>query len=184
VTHDQMEAMTMGDRICVLRDGVIQQVDAPLAIYHRPANLFVAGFIGSPPMNLFRGSILPAGGRPAFVTDYIEGAAPLALQLTPALLARAAGLLGQPLVLGIRPEDLRVTPGAAAGGAVDAEIEVAEPMGAETYLYLRLAGAAGVARVRSDETYRTAQKVAVDFDLERAHLFDAQTEKALVSSVI
>jgi multiple sugar transport system ATP-binding protein len=175
VTHDQMEAMTMGDRICVLRDGVIQQVDAPLAIYHRPANLFVAAFIGSPPMNLFRGSILPAGGRQAFVTDYLEGAVPMTLPLTPALLARAAGHLGHPLVLGLRPEDVRIAPGAA----VEAVIEVAEPMGAETHLHLRVAGAACIARMRSDETRLAAQKVGVEFDLARAHLFDAATEQVL-----
>jgi len=179
VTHDQMEAMSMGDRICVLRDGDIQQVDEPLAIYHRPTNLFVAGFIGSPPMNFFRGSILPAAGRQAFVTDYVEGAVPMALPLTAALLDRAADMLGQPLVLGIRPEDVRVAGGPGSDGAVEGVIEVAEPMGAETYLYLRAAGLPCVARVRSDEEYRPAQRIALGLDLDRAHLFDAKTEKVL-----
>jgi multiple sugar transport system ATP-binding protein len=179
VTHDQMEAMSMGDRICVLKDGDIQQVDTPLAIYHRPANLFVAGFIGSPPMNFFRGSILPAGGEQVFVTDHVGEALPVTLPLTDALLGRARHRLGQPLVLGIRPEDVRVGRGTPAGRALDAEIEVAEPMGAETYLYLRASQLPCVARVRSDESYLPGQRVRLSLDLDRVHLFDAETERAL-----
>jgi multiple sugar transport system ATP-binding protein len=173
VTHDQMEAMTMGDRICVLKDGVIQQVDAPLAIYHRPANLFVAGFIGSPPMNLFRGSILPAGGQQAFVTDLAPGALPVTVPLGAALLGRAGDRLGRPLVLGVRPEDVRLERGPAP--AIPAELEVAETMGAETFLHLRVAGLPCIARVRSDEGYLPGQRLGLGFDLDRAHLFDAAT---------
>ena len=177
VTHDQMEAMTMGDRICVLKDGVIQQVDAPLAIYRRPANLFVAGFIGSPPMNLFRGTILPAGGRQAFVTEAAPGALPVTLALGDDLLARAAGRLGQPLVLGLRPEDVRLEPGPAA--AVTADLEVAETMGAETILHLRLGGLPCLARVRSDESPLVGRPLGLGFDLARAHLFDAASGAVL-----
>ncbi len=178
VTHDQVEAMSMGDRICVLKDGEIQQVDAPLAIYHRPVNLFVAGFIGSPPMNFFHGSILPAGGAQAFVTSQMGDALPVTLPLTAALLARARDLLGQPLVLGVRPEDVRVERGPAAG-ALEAEIEVAEPMGAETHLHLRASGLPCIARVRSDESYLAGQRIRLALDLDRIHLFDAQTQQAL-----
>jgi multiple sugar transport system ATP-binding protein len=179
VTHDQMEAMTMGDRICVLRDGDIQQVDEPLAIYHRPANLFVAGFIGSPAMNLFRGSILPAAGQEAFVTEFAEGGVPLTLGLTPSLRARAGERRGQPLVLGLRPEDVRVLIDGPAAGTVEAAVEVAEPMGAETHLYLRCGGLPCVARVRSAERYLPGQSVRLRFDLERAHLFEAGSGRAL-----
>jgi multiple sugar transport system ATP-binding protein len=179
VTHDQMEAMTMGDRICVLKDGDIQQVDEPLAIYHHPANLFVAGFIGSPGMNFFPGALLPAAGQEAFVTDFAEGTVPLTLNLPAALRGRAGDRLGQPLVLGLRPEDLHVTPESGPPGALEAEIEVAEPMGAETYLYLRCGGRACVARVRSEERYLPGQKVRLRLDLARAHLFEAATGRAL-----
>ena len=179
VTHDQVEAMSMGDRICVMRDGEIQQVDDPLAIYHRPANLFVAGFIGSPPMNFFRGSILPAGGEPAFVTDFVEGATPLALRLNPALLLRAQRMLGKPLVVGVRPEDVRPAGTADSAGVIETEIEVAEPMGAETHLYLRAGGIPFVARVRSEGRHHPSERLSVALDLGRAHLFDAQTGKAL-----
>ena len=179
VTHDQMEAMSMGDRICVLKDGDIQQVDEPLAIYHRPANLFVAGFIGSPAMNFFRGAILPAAGQEAFVTDYAEGAVPLTLALTAALRERAGERRGQPLVLGLRPEDVHLVTGQPLAGALEAEVEVAEPMGAETHLYLRCGGAPCVARVRSADRYLPGQTVHLRFDLERAHLVEAASGRAL-----
>jgi len=178
VTHDQVEAMTMGDRICVLRDGEIQQIDEPLALYRRPANLFVAGFIGSPPMNFFRGSLLPADGRLAFVGDYAEGVPPFTLPLPESVRDRAAALSGKPLVLGIRPEDVGCVE-ESAPGALRAEIEVAEPMGAETNLYLRIGAMAFVARVRSTDRYQTGEKVSVRFDLDRAHVFDGRTENAL-----
>jgi multiple sugar transport system ATP-binding protein len=178
VTHDQVEAMTMGDRICVLRDGEIQQIDEPLALYHRPANLFVAGFIGSPPMNFFRGSVLPADGRLAFVGDYAEGVPPFTLPLPERLRDRGPSLSGKPLVLGLRPEDVAVGEEAAAG-ARRAEVEVAEPMGAETNLYLRIGALAFIARVRSADRYQAGQPVFVRFDLDRAHAFDGRTEKAL-----
>jgi len=178
VTHDQVEAMTMGDRICILKDGEIQQIDEPLALYHRPANLFVAGFIGSPPMNFFRGSMLPADGRLAFVGDFAEGVPPFTLPLSGKLRERAQALTGRPLVLGVRPEDVGCADDSASG-AIQAEIEIAEPMGAETNLYLRLEAMSFVARVRSDGRYQTGQRIRVIFDMDRAHLFDARTEKAL-----
>ena len=168
----------MGDRICVLRDGEIQQIDEPLALYDRPANIFVAGFIGSPPMNFFRGSVLPADGRLAFVGDYAEGAPPFTLPLPEKLKDRAQALSGKPLVLGVRPEDVGCAD-ERTPGAILAEIEIAEPMGAETNLYLR-AGALGfIARVRSGDRHPAGGKVRVDFDLARAHVFDARTERAL-----
>jgi multiple sugar transport system ATP-binding protein len=178
VTHDQVEAMTMGDRICVLKDGEIQQVAEPPELYQRPANLFVAGFIGSPPMNFFPGAILPADGRLAFVSDYLEGAPPFTLALPPALRERGEGLTGKPLVLGVRPEDIACV-AASTAGALEAEVEIAELTGPETHLYLRNGTRSFVARLRSVERYQPRQKVRVTFDLERAFFFDARTEKAV-----
>src|SRR5579859_2814965 len=104
VTHDQAEAMTMGDRICVMKDGNIMQVAEPLELYNRPANLFVAGFIGSPSMNFFKGRMRRAGDFLDFVEDNAAGT-PLTLRLPGALAAKAAVLADKPVILGLRPED-------------------------------------------------------------------------------
>ncbi len=171
VTHDQVEAMTMGDRICVMKDGNIQQVAAPLELYNHPANLFVAGFIGSPAMNVFKGHAEPAGQGVAFVED--ASANPLRLLLPPALAAKAKGRLGEALVLGIRSEDLHEAPeGSDPSASAEATIEMCEPMGAETFLYLQSGATAFVARVRPTDDYAVQAKIRITFDLTKAHLFD------------
>jgi len=177
VTHDQVEAMTMGDRICVLKDGEIQQVAAPLELYRHPANVFVAGFIGSPPMNLFRGSILPAAGGLAFVVEDAAGTSAFSVPVDEAAFRRSGGQPGRPLVLGVRPEHLR-----EAGnepGAFAARIELAEPMGAETHLHLSAGGAGFVARCRPDERQRAGETVRIAFAPADARLFDGRTGLAL-----
>ncbi len=177
VTHDQVEAMTMGDRICVMRDGHIMQVAEPLELYNRPANLFVAGFIGSPPMNLFKGSIRRIDSHLTFVETNAIGT-PFTITLPASLARRAEGYVDQPIIFGVRPEDVRE--GAAdiarASTANEATIEVAEPMGAETYLYLTTGGTSFIARVRPTENFRIGQQIKITFDLEKAHLFDPSTE--------
>jgi len=180
VTHDQVEAMTMGDRICVMNDGNIMQVDAPLALYNHPRNLFVAGFIGSPPMNLFRGRIRREGDRLVFAED---GGAPDSLRLElPSKASRdGEGSAERPVVLGIRPEDLGdAAAGASGKGAqVEAKVELSEPMGAETYLHFRGGTTGFVARVRPTQPYRINESVRLFFDTDRVHLFDAGTGAAL-----
>ena len=174
VTHDQVEAMTMGDRICVMHDGRIQQVAEPLELYNHPANLFVAGFIGSPPMNLLPGRIVRAAAGLQFVEARPAGAG-LVLTLDDTLARRAAGHVDRAVVLGIRPEDLAdatTVPVLLAGQIAAATVELAEPMGAETYLYLATGATSLVARVRPTERYQGGQPVRIAFDLARAHLFD------------
>jgi multiple sugar transport system ATP-binding protein len=182
VTHDQVEAMTMGDRICVMRGGDIMQVAEPLTLYHHPANLFVAGFIGSPPMNFFRGTLRRSGGRLAFVEADGRGPA-LTLPLDDALAARAAGYGDGPVILGLRPEDIHeaLTLGTSdPARTAEVKIEISEPMGAETYLYLATAAATPfIARVRATQRFAPGQSIKVNFDLARAHLFDPTTEKAI-----
>ena len=181
VTHDQVEAMTMGDRICVMKDGAIMQVAEPLTLYNHPANLFVAGFIGSPPMNLFKGRIRRLDDRLTFVETNPQ-ARPLTLPLTDALAQSAAGHLDQPIVFGIRPEDVHDTatlPGADSARTADVKVEVSEPMGAETYLYLTTGGTSFIARVRPTDRFEANQQVKVTFDLDHAHLFDPVTEQVL-----
>jgi multiple sugar transport system ATP-binding protein len=181
VTHDQVEAMTMGDRICVMRDGDIMQVAAPLELYNHPDNLFVAGFIGSPPMNFFRGTLRRAGGHVSFVEDN-AASPPLTLALDEALAVRSSSHLDKPVVFGIRPEAIRDSLTVAApdpGRTASVRVEVSEPMGSETLLYLDTGATSFIARVNPTDRFEAGQKVQVTFDLAHAHIFDAVSEKAL-----
>jgi len=181
VTHDQVEAMTMGDRICVMKDGNIMQVAEPLTLYNRPANLFVAGFIGSPPMNFFKGTLQRTGNSLSFVENNSAGA-PVRLALNETLSGKAAGYVDKPVVFGIRPENVQDTltvtnPDPAR--TIEVKVDVSEPMGAETYLYLDTGATSFIARVRPTDRFEVNQKVKVTFDLDHAHLFDPATEAAL-----
>jgi multiple sugar transport system ATP-binding protein len=181
VTHDQVEAMTMGDRICVMKDGDIMQVAEPLTLYNHPANLFVAGFIGSPPMNLFRGTVERGGNQLVFVESG-NPATPLRIRLDDALSTKAAAHVGRPLMLGVRPEDVTDVLTVAAtepGRTADVKIEVVEPMGAETYLYLDTGANSFIARVRASDRFDTSRQLKVAFNVEKAHLFDVATEQVL-----
>jgi multiple sugar transport system ATP-binding protein len=180
VTHDQVEAMTMGDRICVMKDGHIMQVAEPLHLYNHPANLFVAGFIGSPPMNFFRGSLHGEDGRVRFVED--NPGTPLSIALDADLARKSTGYLGKPVILGIRPEAVRDTLTSSSpepGCTADVKVEVSEPMGSETLLYLDTGATSFIARVNPTDRFDSGQKIQVTFDLGHAHLFDPATELAL-----
>ncbi|MDD8047326.1 MAG: sn-glycerol-3-phosphate ABC transporter ATP-binding protein UgpC [Verrucomicrobiota bacterium] len=177
VTHDQVEAMTMGDRIVVMRDGSIQQVADPLTLYHNPANLFVAGFIGSPPMNFFRGRIVSDRGRLFFD----EGTFRLRLDGEQARLLQAHGK--PDVYFGIRPEDLEdrlYLPDADPMLTIPAIVEVIEPMGSEIYLYLSTGLHSFVARVGVQVMTRVNEKLDMIVDLTKAHFFDAETERQIV----
>jgi multiple sugar transport system ATP-binding protein len=184
VTHDQAEAMTLGQRLCVMRGGKVMQVGAPMEIYRQPANLFVAQFIGSPGMNLLHGTLTAESGEPVFQLNHQQGA-PLRLKLNGQLASPATGKSGQRLVLGLRPEDLRVT--GAGGGTSDgqasfeARVDVCEPLGHETLLYLSAGSQPLVARVPGGESFGVGQSVRVACRLEFARLFDAETENALAN---
>jgi multiple sugar transport system ATP-binding protein len=181
VTHDQVEAMTMGDRICVMKDGEIMQVAAPLDLYNHPLNMYVAGFIGSPPMNFFKGTIQRAGPHLDFV-ETNPAATPLRFTLTEALSRQAAAHLDQPIVFGIRPENVQDTLTVTNPDplrTVEVKVEVSEPMGSETYLYLNTGATPFIARVRPTDRFEINSRVQVTFDLNHAHLFDPSTEKSL-----
>ena len=179
VTHDQIEAMTMGDRICVMRDGVIMQVATPLELYNQPANLFVAGFIGSPPMNFFRGTFRADSGRIIF-TETNPSRSPLTFILPDSLGRLAASRIEAPIVLGLRPENIRDAVAAPdASRLAEVTVEVAEPMGAETLLYLSTGATSFIARVSPTDRFTANQRVQVVFDLDRAHLFDAASGQRL-----
>jgi multiple sugar transport system ATP-binding protein len=181
VTHDQVEAMTMGDRICVMKDGNIMQVAAPLELYNRPDNLFVAGFIGSPPMNFFRGTLRRTGDHVSFVEDNPSGP-PLTIALDEALAGRSSSHLDRPVIFGVRPEAIHDTLTMAThdpSRTADVKVEVSEPMGSETLLYLDTGATSFIARVNPTDRFETGQKIQVTFDLAHAHLFDSETELAL-----
>ncbi|MFZ5816840.1 MAG: ABC transporter ATP-binding protein [Bacillota bacterium] len=174
VTHDQVEAMTMGDRIVVMKDGVIQQVAPPQELYDRPANLFVAGFIGSPTMNFLRGTL----SADAKVFD----GGTFKLQMPETLTAAARNYGGKQMVLGIRPEDVEADPSyveSHPGARVPARVEVVEPLGSEIYLYLSTGENSITARVEPHLRFQDGQDIVLALNTDKVHLFDAETEQAV-----
>ncbi len=155
VTHDQVEAMTMGDRIVVMERGAVQQVDAPRVIYERPANRFVATFMGSPPMNLIDGRV--DGG--VFHAPHDTLSFPL------------ARLGDRPVTIGVRPEHLRPSP----NGTIRARVELVEPLGPEALLHVRFADGALTARVSPDAAPSIGSEVTLGIDLDQVHTFDPAT---------
>jgi multiple sugar transport system ATP-binding protein len=185
VTHDQVEAMTMGDRIAVMNEGALQQVGEPMSIYKRPANLFVAGFIGSPQMNFFNAVVTQKDGS-LFVEQEGSGNCTIAgprisERLGGDLAASLKSYAGKKIVLGVRPEKLSVSKSATGpnGSTIEAVVEVIEPLGAETFVYLGRGKNSLVARMNGGEQARVNEKLAVGFDLSDAQFFDAQTGKAI-----
>ncbi|MDX2110942.1 MAG: ABC transporter ATP-binding protein [Verrucomicrobiota bacterium] len=181
VTHDQVEAMTMGDRITVMKDGDIMQVAEPLELYNFPDNMFVAGFIGSPPMNFFKGRLARTGQQVFFTEDNAKGQ-PIRVALTDAFARVANAHADKPVVLGIRPEDISdasLVSNPNPDHIITASVEVSEPMGAETYLYLDTGANSFIARVRSGDRYEIGNGMRLHFNLEKVHLFDSTTEKVL-----
>jgi multiple sugar transport system ATP-binding protein len=160
VTHDQIEAMTMADKIVVMKDGVVEQTGDPLSLYDRPSNTFVAGFIGSPAMNMVPGTARMAGGN-----GHVEFAGNVTLPLP--LGARAAD--GQSVLYGMRPEHCLL----ADGAGLPAEVVVVEPTGADTQLYCRFNNQELASLVRDRVNCRAGDRVGLKPDLARAHLFDA-----------
>lgn len=170
VTHDQTEAMTMGDRICVMKDGEIMQVDAPIDIYQTPANMFTAGFIGLPPMNFLNGSLQEDAAGVWFVT---AGEQASRLSLTDELAQLARQHAGESLTLGVRPEHFALC-GAEDSAAIHAQVEVGEPLGAESYIHLKSAGGDKlVVRLVGIVESGIGQSFCVKPDLSEAHLFDS-----------
>ncbi|MEO0019404.1 MAG: sn-glycerol-3-phosphate ABC transporter ATP-binding protein UgpC [candidate division WOR-3 bacterium] len=165
VTHDQVEAMTLGERIAVMKDGKLVQVADPLTLYNRPANRFVAGFIGSPPMNLFTGVVKANPLR--FVNPFLTINLPQGF--TPSLPQE------KEVVLGIRAEDIHIT----SAGDIRASVEVIEQLGNEALIYLKIGDAPCVLRTSPAKAPRPGTTVNLQFDLKNLHLFDPKTEQRL-----
>jgi multiple sugar transport system ATP-binding protein len=166
VTHDQVEAMTLGQRIVVLKDGIVQQVDTPLGAYQHPANRFVAGFIGSPAMNFLHGKI----ANRELIVNSLRFPLPQAVKVTP-----------QPngVVLGLRPEELHIGPAPANHVGFDAMVEVVEPLGNEILIYSKLGDSRLVIRAAPTSIVKPDDRLSVFFNPAQAHYFDGSTDESL-----
>ena len=180
VTHDQTEAMTLGTRIVVMKDGVVQQVDTPQNLYNTPCNLFVAGFIGSPQMN-FMDAIVKVAGED--VTLQI-GQHTLKVPADKKKALIDGGYDGKTIVLGIRPEDVHDDPDFIADNkdsVISSKIKVYELLGAEVFLYFDVEGTQMTARVNPRTTLRTGDDATFALDMNRIHLFDKETELTITN---
>ena len=177
VTHDQVEAMTMGDRIVVMLDGEIQQVAKPLELYNRPANTFVAGFIGSPAMNLIKGQLFCSNGN----INFRDTSNTVDLKIPAAWNDRLIAHTDGPITLGIRPEDLIENEQQVLieGQSIQANVEVAEPLGSEINIYLSLGDQTLTARIKSDSKPEVNKPHVVDVNFDNIHFFDHATGKSL-----
>ena len=177
VTHDQMEAMTLGNRIAVMNQGVIQQIADPATLYAKPKNKMVASFIGSPPMNFMEGKITRRNGRMFFEDG------PRKVKVADETLSRVGPYEGKKILLGIRPEDIYdklFVQYAPPENTVTATVEVVEPIGPEVYLHLLLGSHPVTARVGGHERPRAGQDMDIVFDMTKVHFFDPASEEAVV----
>jgi multiple sugar transport system ATP-binding protein len=179
VTHDQVEAMTMGDRIVVLKDGHIQQIDTPLNLYDNPENRFVASFIGSPAMNFVTGK-LTLNGAAHFTSADQE----ISLDLGPQATRKLADYKGDSVILGVRPEDVSISRIGERGqdlvDAGSATLDVVEPMGNEVVLYASTSSVDLVARVVPQKLPQVGDKVSLVFNADRLHFFEPETEQTIL----
>ncbi len=179
VTHDQTEAMTLGTRIVVMKDGIVQQIDTPQNLYDHPCNKFVAGFIGSPQMNMIAADAVEENGE---VVLKFAGQN-VVLNENRAKAVKAGGYIGKKVVLGIRPEDIHDGAEALqkfAKSSFDAEIKVYEMLGASALLYFNIEETGWVASVDARTTARTGDKIRLAMDTDKIHIFDYETEKTIV----
>jgi len=177
VTHDQTEAMTMGDRIVLMKDGYVQQIDTPLELYSRPVNKFVAGFIGSPAMNFIRGKLKKSKGL-----VFVEEGGGFQASIQKKDEKKLQPYVGKDVTLGLRPEDIHLaSTGSSRGSRAKVIVEVVEPMGNEIYVYFstRRNGSQWVARIDARKEPAVGKPLELVLDLSKAHFFDNQTERAL-----
>ncbi|GFP18861.1 multiple sugar transport system ATP-binding protein [Candidatus Hakubella thermalkaliphila] len=176
VTHDQTEAMTMGDRIVIMKDGLTQQVGSPQEVYENPQNMFVAGFIGSPSMNFIKAKITEDHHLRASNLDIPASA------MVREVIDRK-NLRNREIILGIRPEhleDAAFVPEERRFGLIDTVVDVIEPMGNEIYLYADIGGVQSMARINPESRVRGEDRITLALETERIHLFDPETEVAYI----
>lgn len=181
VTHDQTEAMTMGDKIVIMKDGEVQQIDSPLNLYNKPINKFVGGFIGSPSMNFIEGEIKYDGSL-----KFISKRNSLTIPLLNGFEKSLKGFVDKKVMLGIRPEDiydLKNGNQIVNSVRVEAELEVVEPMGNEIFLYFQLDGEQITARVSAREKPRAGENISLLFDTAKIHFFELENERRIAVDV-
>jgi multiple sugar transport system ATP-binding protein len=178
VTHDQVEAMTMADRIFIMSKGVLQQSGTPMEVYARPANHFVAGFIGSPAMNFIDGQVIDGGGGLVFDSGGLR------VRLPEAFAPSLRSYVGRTAVFGVRPEDIGPRASSAPAGAgniLSTRADVVETLGAEIFAYLTCGAHSIVARMKAPEVpLRVGDALEVDIDMAKTHLFDRETGRTIV----
>jgi multiple sugar transport system ATP-binding protein len=184
VTHDQVEAMTMGDKIVVMNMGEVQQAADPLTVYNNPANMFVAGFIGSPPMNFFRGKVVGEKQGVYFVEDKKPESSfePVKLKLNDTAAKVLSERLGKPIVMGIRPEDIEdklISLNPDPEHIFKARVDVVEPMGAETFFYVHTSGQSIISRSKGQHIIKVNEIIELVANMNKAHFFDPDTQRAL-----
>ena len=175
VTHDQVEAMTMASKIVVMKDGFIQQIGAPLELYNQPANRFVAGFIGSPPMNFLAMTVLEEGGSPVLC----EGKDSFKVKPDPAHVPFLKDYVGRQVYFGIRPEDLAYAE-SRGGNCMATTVTVVEPLGADTHLWLSTGTQSLVARTEPHYTFKVGDTAYFVPRMDKVRYFDKETELALI----
>ncbi|AEE16694.1 ABC transporter ATP-binding protein [Treponema brennaborense] len=177
VTHDQVEALTMGDKIVVMKDGKVQQIGSPLYLYNHPINKFVAGFIGSPPMNFVTTKIVEKGGQ--ILAD--EGS----FEVTPTAeqAQTLKNYIGKEVFFGIRPEDMQYTKNPAPSNNMQMKVSIIEPLGAETHLYLTTKTQQVIARTEPDNSFRIGDTANFIPNMEKAKFFDKETELNICEDV-
>ncbi|SHJ53747.1 ABC transporter ATP-binding protein [Tepidibacter formicigenes] len=179
VTHDQVEAMTMGDRIVVMKDGIVQQIDTPQELYDNPKNIFVAGFIGAPQMNFIE--VLISEEKEAIIASFND--IKITIPLGKGKILKEKGYIGKNVVLGIRPEDIhmeKVFIDNSMETSFKAKVELQENMGAEIYAYLNLSGQSITARLNSRYKLQDDEELVLAMDGNKIHLFDKQTEENIL----
>ncbi len=177
VTHDQTEAMTMGDRIVVMKDGVIQQVDSPMALYCNPCNIFVAGFIGSPAMN-FLDAVVKRDGERTLLTG--EG---FNVEVPQGKAHFLKNYIDKKVIFGIRPEDIHsetIVLDTYPSAQIAPRVDVVEVLGAESHVYLKLGNKEIVAKLSARNHYKNGEQITLAFDMNHFHVFDTVSEKAIV----
>jgi multiple sugar transport system ATP-binding protein len=173
VTHDQVEAMTMADKIVVMKDGLIQQIGGPLELYNTPNNLFVAGFIGSPPMNFIKGTVTGEG------SGSILDAADFKLSISAEKASLVGNYKGKQLIFGVRPEDMTLNPKGSDKDSITGSIKVIEQLGEEIHLHIDLKDSTIIAKVPPQLTFNVGDKIFLTPDMKKTHFFDIETEEVI-----
>ncbi len=177
VTHDQTEAMTMGDKIVVMKDGDIQQIAGPITLYDKPVNRFVAGFIGTPPMNFIKGTVIKKESKLYFNEGKFQ------VKIIDSMVKTIASYLEKEVIFGIRPEDIYdklFVSEAPSENTIRATCEVIEPMGSEAYLYLNTGKSPLTARVGGHDKPAINSEMDLVFDMSKIHFFDKDTDKTII----